>query len=123
MVALIDPVRYDIVNPRRVGGFDRTGETAREQITWEYQALSHVESCIFWFPCETICPITLFELGKMIEKAKRDPIIRLAIGWHPDYARAFDLEVQISLAGMKKQIIHAGPGWDELCRVVKATWG
>ncbi len=123
MVTLINTTKYEVVNPRRESGFDRTGKTAEEQITWEYQALSHVESCIFWFPRETLCPITLFELGKMLEKAKRDPIIRLAIGWHPEYARAFDLEVQIGLVGIKKQILHAGPGWDELCNAVKTIWG
>jgi len=123
MVALIDSERYDVVNPRREGGFDRTGETAKEQIAWEYQALSHIENCIFWFPKETLCPITLFELGKMLEKAYKDPAIKLAIGWHPEYARAFDLGVQIGLMNMKKQIIHAAPGWDELCTAVKTTWG
>ena len=119
----MDTVKYDVVNPRRVGGFDRTGATAEEQIKWEYSALAHVESCVFWFPKETLCPITLFELGKMLEKARKDPIIRLAIGWHPEYARAFDLGVQIGLVGMKKQIIHAAPGWNGLCDVVKNTWG
>lgn len=123
MVSLINSERYDVVNPRREGGFDRTGETAEAQITWEYQALSHVENCIFWFPKETLCPITLFELGKMLEKAHRDPVIKLAIGWHPEYVRAFDLRVQIGLVGMKRQIIHAAPGWDELCSAIKTTWG
>lgn len=115
--------KNEIVNPRRVGGFDRTGATAEEQIRWEFEALNKVESCIFWFPRETICPITLFELGKMLEKARHDPVITLAIGWHPEYEREFDLRVQIGLVGMKKQIIHAGPGWDELCSVVERIWG
>lgn len=123
MISIIDTDRYDVVNPRRDGGFDKIGSTAEAQIRWEFLALSHIESCVFWFPKETLCPITLFELGKMLEKARKDSIIRLAIGWHPEYARAFDLSMQIELVGMKKQIIHQGPGWDELCSVVKATWG
>jgi hypothetical protein len=123
VVGMIDSTRYDVVNPRRTGGFDKTGATAEEQIGWEYAALSHVENCVFWFPKETLCPITLFELGKMLERAKKDPVIKLIIGWHPEYARAFDLQVQIGLMGMKKQILHAAPGWDELCSAIKTTWG
>jgi len=120
MVAHIDCSIYDVVNPRREAGFDRTGVTAEEQITWEHRALGLVDACIFWFPCETLCPITLLEYGKMLERASRHSI-RLVVGWHPDYARAFDLKIQTRLE-MSTHIIHAGPGWDELCAVVRKTW-
>ena len=124
MVSLTNTDIHDVVNPRRVGGFDRTGDTAKEQITWEHRALAMVDSCIFWFPKETLCPITLFELGKMLERTMNVGGMRLAIGWHPDYVRAFDLEVQIKLASIVEyRVLHAAPGWDELCRAVKATWG
>ena len=65
MSAMLDTSLYDVVNPRRAGGFDRTGVTAEEQITWEHRALSLIDACIFWFPCETLCPITLLELGEL----------------------------------------------------------
>ena len=124
MVGLTNTAMHDVVNPRRVGGFDRTGDTAEEQITWEHRALGMVDSCIFWFPKETLCPITLFELGKMLHRSsQRD--MRLAIGWHPDYQRAFDLRVQIDLESGKcgERLLHAAPGWDELCSAVKTIWG
>jgi len=120
---MIDHDLYDIVNPRRESGFDQTGATADEQITWEHRALNLVDSCIFWFPSETLCPISLFEAGKMLMHAQHHDV-RLAIGWHPDYQRAFDLEVQIRLEHLdSKYLLHAAPGWDELCAVVKKTWG
>jgi hypothetical protein len=123
MVSLINTDIHDVVNPRREGGFDRTGTTAEEQITWEHRALEMVDACIFWFPKETLCPITLFELGKMLERTMETSGMRLAVGWHPDYARAFDLEVQIKLAStMPYRILHAASGWDELCGVIKTTW-
>jgi hypothetical protein len=123
MSAMLDTSLYDVVNPRRAGGFDRTGVTAEEQITWEHRALSLIDACIFWFPCETLCPITLLELGKMLHRAQHHNVM-LAIGWHPDYQRAFDLEVQIRLENPEsKYLLHAAPGWLELCAVVKKQWG
>ena len=122
MVTHLDTTLYDVVNPRRVGGFDRTGATAREQIEWEHSALSKVDSCIFWFPEQTLCPITLFELGVMLSRASRHSL-NLAIGWHPNYQRAFDLEVQIGLEqGARDHVMHAGPGWDSLVEEVRRHW-
>ena len=123
MASVMNTDMYDVVNPRRVGGFDRTGVTAKEQITWEHHALELVDSCIFWFPEETLCPITLLELGKMLHKAASHSV-RLAIGWHPNYQRAFDLEVQIALEkSAVNYVIHAESGWDALCMTVKKAWG
>ena len=123
MTTLMDSNIFDVVNPRRDSGFDKTGATAEEQIIWEHRALGLVDSCIFWFPKETLCPITLLELGKMLVRAHHHAV-RLAIGWHPEYQRAFDLDVQIRLEHPEdKYILHAAPGWNELCAVVKQTWG
>jgi len=123
MVDLFNQDIFDIVNPRREAGFDRTGATAEEQITWEHRALGLVDACVFWFPKETLCPITLFELGGMLHRAAHRNV-RLAIGWHPEYQRAFDLSVQIRLEHAdSRYVLHAAPGWDDLCAVVKQTWG
>jgi len=123
IVALIDQNIHDVINPRRVGGFDPTGDTAEDQITWEHRALSLVDACIFWFPKETLCPITLLEFGRMVERAAKHNV-RLAIGWHPEYQRAFDLTVQLKLEHITPDyILHAAAGWSELCAVVKNTWG
>jgi hypothetical protein len=44
MISFMNCDVYDVVNPRRIGGFDRTGITANEQITWEHCALNLVDS-------------------------------------------------------------------------------
>jgi hypothetical protein len=114
---------YDVVNPRRETGFDTTGATAREQIEWEHEALSKVDSCIFWFPCETLCPISLFELSKQLLRAKQQSV-KLVVGWHPNYARAFDLKVQIELENIPKDnLLYADVGWDGFVKAVIANWG
>lgn len=80
------------LNPRRTGEF--TEDIADEQITWEYHALRSVHTVFFWFPKETLCPITLLELGVFTQR----PDTRLIVGTHPDYARRFDVIKQLELA-------------------------
>ena len=123
ITSIMDTNLYDVVNPRRQIGFDSTGAIAREQIEWEHSALSKIDSCIFWFPQETLCPITLLEAGRMIERAKHHTV-RLTIGWHPNYARAFDLEVQIDLEKIPKEyMLYFSSGWDGFVSAVKKTYG
>lgn len=123
IIPVINNSKFDIVNPRRLTGFDSTGDTAEEQIIWEFDALEKVDSCLFWFPKETLCPITLFELGKMLVKATLTDL-QLVVGWHEEYARKFDLSVQISL--MEPKFI--GPviydcGWEKFNSNVFKIWG
>jgi hypothetical protein len=81
-----------VLNPRREGEF--TEAIAYEQITWEYHALRTADTVFFWFPMETLCPITLFELGVFTQRKDT----RLIVGVHPDYARRFDVIRQLELA-------------------------
>lgn len=81
-----------ILNPRRSGAF--THDIADEQITWEYHALRTADTVFFWFPMETMCPITLLELGVFTQRKDT----RLIVGTHPDYARRFDVIKQLELA-------------------------
>lgn len=80
------------LNPRRSGEF--TENIADEQITWEYHALRTASTVLFWFPKETLCPITLLELGVFTQR----PQTRLVVGTHPDYGRRFDVIKQLELA-------------------------
>lgn len=80
-----------IHNPRRPGVL--ADDEAIAQIEWEYQALADSDTILFWFPEETLCPITLFELG--VWSAKGVPMI---VGTHPRYARRLDVVTQLRLA-------------------------
>lgn len=81
-----------ILNPRRSGEF--TEDIAGEQIEWEYHALRAVDTVFFWFPKETLCPITLLELGVFTQR----PQTQIVVGTHPEYARRFDVLKQLELA-------------------------
>lgn len=94
MIALLNHTddKLVVMNPRRVD-FDISNEKiAGEQIEWEFDHLASSDAVLFWFPPETLCPITLFELGSI--SAQNRPIF---VGCHPDYARRFDVIKQLSL--------------------------
>lgn len=89
-----------LVNPRR-SNFDITNpDMSKQQIGWEYNHLKAVDGTLFWFPCETLCPITLFELAKQAALGRR-----IFVGCHPNYARKFDVEEQLRLMGFKDPVV------------------
>ncbi|MNK33286.1 hypothetical protein D3C87_517660 [compost metagenome] len=82
-----------IFNPRRTEwNMDNSEEESRKQIIWEHEHLQRSETILFWFPKETLCPITLLELGKYLVSDKK-----LIVGTHPDYQRRLDVIVQSRL--------------------------
>ena len=89
-----------LIDPRR-DNWDVNDKTLEEeQIKWEHFHLDNSMSIVFWFPKETLCPITLFELGKYLKSDKR-----LYIGCHPEYAKRNDVKIQVGLE-KSNQIIH-----------------
>lgn len=100
-----------LLNPRRADFPIGDPGAATEQITWEYNHLRFADGVLFWFPCETLCPIVLYELGawSMTEK----PIF---VGVHPSYARRQDVEIQTRLARPGVEVCYA---LDDLVRMVR----
>lgn len=82
-----------LLNPRR-SDFDITDPSATDfQIRWEYQHIHDLSDAIlFWFTPETMCPITLYELGKW---SMTD--LPLFVATDPKYARRADVVIQTSL--------------------------
>ena len=82
---LFDPRRFD---------FDVNNTSMEEeQIGWEVRHLSIANAILFWFPKETLCPITLFELGKAIGQNRM-----FVVGCDPEYKRKNDLIHQLKFA-------------------------
>ncbi len=110
-----------LVDPRREGFDSLDPKIEREQITWEYRHLCRVNAVAFWFPPETVCPITLFEYGVQISKptgitGTHDPLLAghyvheykpVFLGVHPDYTRINDLLIQTELARPTIPITHS----------------
>jgi hypothetical protein len=96
-----------IFNPRRKAEFKPEDE--EEQITWEHKMLYRADAISFWFPPDTLCPITLYELGAW--SAWLDPAFplsdpkKLFISVHPKYARLKDVLIQTKLVRPDVQVI------------------
>lgn len=72
------------------------------QIQWEYDHLRKADAILFWFPCEMLCPIVLYELRAWSMTTKP-----LFVGVHPQYQRRQDVQIQTSLVRSDVAIIHS----------------
>ena len=102
MVELLKPSLWIILNPRRANFPIDNPDASQQQIAWEYRHLRIASAILFWFPQETLCPITLYELGawSMTDKP-------LFIGVHPNYPRRQDVEIQTSLVRPEIEIVYS----------------
>jgi len=115
MVKLLEDTDYILFNPRRENFPIHDPNAAFEQIKWEHNHLHYAYAILFWFPCETICPIVLYELGAWSMKDK--PIF---VGVHPDYQRKQDVEIQTKLVRPEVKIVYT---LEELAnQVINTTW-
>ena len=102
LAKLLEDTDLTLLNPRRRHLPADNPSIDEEQINWEYNHLTKASAVSFWFPRETFCPITLYELGK--ESAGKKPIF---VGVHPQYARRKDVEIQTRLARPDVTIVYS----------------
>lgn len=101
ILSMIECENYFMVaNPRREN-WDMSSDSG-EQIRWEYRWLDRADIVSFWFPCETLCPITLYELADVTRRVMYDQDsqgdrLELVVGAHREYERRFDIEYQTAL--------------------------
>lgn len=87
-----------VINPRRLN-FDRSKISDGEQIGWERRHLNYSNLISFWFPKETVCPITLFEFGYWLGIVERSlSSKKIFVGAEENYSRRNDLIEQIKLS-------------------------
>ncbi len=101
MVATLANETLTLINPRRADFPMHDPTAAPLQIEWEFQHLRLADAILFWFPKETLCPITLFELGAQSRGEKP-----LFVGVHPAYQRRQDVEVQLRLARPEVRVVY-----------------
>jgi len=89
MRKLLYETNLTLLNPRRKHFPIGDPGAAYTQIMWEHDQLRKADWILFWFPCETICPIVLYELGAWSMTDKQ-----IFIGVHPDYSRREDVRLQ-----------------------------
>lgn len=88
-----------LLNPRRDDFNVSNVNMSEKQIEWEFYHLHIADAIIFWFPAETLCPITLYELGVWAGIGFKNHLDKktLFVGCHPNYMRRFDVVKQLSL--------------------------
>ena len=105
ILELLRDTDWLVLNPRRED-FDLSDpQMAEAQIEWEYRHLALSDAIAFWFPPQTLCPITLYELGKWSMTDKP-----LLIGVDTAYARRFDVITQTRLARPDVQVTDSLEG-------------
>lgn len=92
-----------LLNPRRDKFNTADPAMEQEQIEWEHEHLLQANAYLFWFCEETICPITLFELGKV---AGLFPTRSLFVGTHPKYSRKRDINFQMLLMRPEVSVVY-----------------
>ena len=100
MSEMLDGEDLIVVNPRRKHFDVDDEEMEKNQIAWEFEELKKADIVSFWFTSETICPITLYELGKVSMTNKI-----LLVGIHPEYTRRSDVKIQTGLIRPEVKIV------------------
>ncbi len=91
-----------LINPKREFYDLNDSELEDQQIVWEYNHIKQASAVSFWFPNETLCPITLYELGKCTQFSKP-----LFIGMDQKYGRKNNLEIQLRLELPQIKIVYS----------------
>jgi len=109
-----------IVNPKRLQ-FDITDKNATPiQINWEFKKLRECSAIMFYFPKETLCPITLLELGSWMILSKQTGT-KLFVQAHPEYGRVLDVQIQTKLANDSIDVI-VSDNFDKLVEQIHAWY-
>jgi hypothetical protein len=87
-----------VYNPRRASFDINDPKQSEIQIRWEHKYLNLANIVIFYFSSETMCPITLFELGSRLMSNTYNTHQSIYIYCEPEYQRKFDVEFQTKLA-------------------------
>ncbi len=93
---------YCVFNPRRENFPAGDRAELDFQIRWEHAHLAAADVVSFWFPPETLCPITLLELGKVAMSSSK-----MFVAAHPKYLRRDDVEIQLSLIRPEVKVVDS----------------
>ena len=97
LIKLLSNEMITIFNPRRKNFPIHNPNVAKEQITWEFNALNNADIFSIWFSnAASDQPIYLYELGRHLVLRENCPET-IVIGVEPGYRRAQDVYIQTSL--------------------------
>lgn len=100
-----------IYNPRRDDFDVKNKSESIRQIEWEHRKLMDSDVVSIWFAEETIQPIVLFELGKMLGLGKK-----IIVGVDKHYVRKDDVIIQVALMNYGVQI---NKNWEDFVKEIR----
>jgi hypothetical protein len=91
-----------IFNPRRENFPIEDPNASKEQIAWEFNAITKADIFSIWFSNtpKSESPICLYELGRNVAKRESD-LESVIIGVEPGYKREADVKIQMGLVNPK----------------------
>ena len=111
LLGLLSDTDWLLINPRREDFDSSDAGMAQAQIEWEHRHLRLADAIAFWFPPQTLCPITLYELGAWSMTHKP-----LFVGVDPQYKRRVDVIIQTQLARSDVRVADSLEGLAERLR-------
>jgi hypothetical protein len=89
---------FTVFNPRRKTFDINNPKESQIQIVWEHKYLRLSDVLVFYFSEETVCPITLFELGAALERnLHTESPQQIIVYCEPNYIRKSDVDIQTQL--------------------------
>jgi hypothetical protein len=103
LIEILKPYDGVLINPRRPNFPIHDPNAAREQITWEFNAIDRSDVfSMFFCNCESLQPICLYELGRNLAIRKLFGTLDGAvICVEPGYKREQDVLIQTELVSPK----------------------
>lgn len=92
LIGLISDTTWVLLDPLTPPDFGDDGDALRRRTEWEFEHLGRATVKLFWFPADTPCMLSLFELGAW---AKED--VPLVLGIEPGYQKRDELLLQMQL--------------------------
>lgn len=97
MIKSLEKTSLIIFNPRRQFLLTNMPEVVQAQREWELGYIRLASAVAFWFPKESLCPSTNFELGLLSTKYRYAQAIEIFVGIHPDHTRHDDILTQVEI--------------------------
>lgn len=96
-----------LLNPRRANFPIEDPNAAREQITWEFEALSQVDIFTMWYSnAPSDQPICFYELGRNLAlRQVRDELEYVVIGVEKGFKRSQDVYIQTELVSKRLLVV------------------
>jgi hypothetical protein len=101
-----------LFNPRRDKFPIKDPNAAKEQITWEYNALMSCHIFTVWFTGgPSLQPIAQYELGRYLARYQLGRLPKIVIGCDEGYKRRFDVLMQVKLVDSNLHVYRSFEGY------------